>query len=164
MRRLGWLALAVLVTGCPRLLARSEDPFEPNDTFDRATALTAGQPVQGRANQGNLDVFSLQVAEAGKHVLFRAESLGLEDCPAFTATGPDARVLYRDDTFRCSRGRKSQSAESVEGASLAVVSGAYELRVPAASAGAYLLAIDEQGEADNMFPLGWDYRLTATIE
>jgi hypothetical protein len=166
---LGPLAMAVLAAGCSRLLARSEDSFEPNDTFDRATLLTADQPVQARANQGNLDIFSFQVADAGTRLLFRLESLGLEDCPAFTVTAPDAQVLYRDETFRCSGGRNSkhQPAERVEGATLTLTSSpgpAYELRVPAARAGTHFLTIDEQGEADNMFPLGWDYRLTATIE
>jgi len=164
--RLGLLALAMLWMGCPRLLARSDDSFEPNDDLAHASPLTAGQAVTGRANQGNADVFSLQEVPAGKRILFRLESLGLENCPAFTVTGPGDQVLYRDDSYRCSRGRDSrpQPAQSVEGAALAVVQTGYELRVPAATAGTYFLTINEQGEADNMFPLGWDYRLTAELE
>ena len=164
-RRLGLLALAMLWMGCPRVLARSDDAFEPNDDFAHASPLTAGQAVKGRANQGNLDVFSLQ-AGAGKRILFRLESLGLENCPAFTVTGPGDQVLYRDDSYRCSKGRNSkpQPAQSVEGAALTTVQNGYELRVPAATAGTYFLTVDEQGEADNMFPLSWDYQLTAELE
>jgi len=165
-RRLGPLALAVLWMGCPRVLARSDDSFEPNDDLAHASSLTAGQTVKGRANQGNADVFSLQGVPAGSRILFRLESLGLENCPAFTVTGPGDQVLYRDDTYRCSKGRNSkpQPAQSVEGAALTVVQTGYELRVPAATAGTHFLTIDEQGEADNMFPLGWDYQLTAQLE
>ncbi|HYV46724.1 MAG TPA: hypothetical protein VFA20_17790 [Myxococcaceae bacterium] len=169
LRKLAPVLLALTTAcSCSHLLARPEDALEPNDDLAHATPLTAGQAVQGRANQGNADVFSLQVPEAGKRLLFRLENRGLENCPAFTVTGPDRRqVLYRDDWFRCHavRGSRPQPAERVEGAALSPTAGSgYELRVPAAAAGPYFLTISEQGEADNLFPLGWDYQLTAELE
>lgn len=164
-RRLAPLALAVLSTGCSHLFARSDDALEPNDDTAHATPLTAGQSVKGRANQGNADVFSLQAAE-GNRLVFRLESLGLEDCPAFTVTGPDGQVLYRDQTYRCHNGHQGQPAERVAGAEVTRTQSpsGYEVRAPAARAGTHFLTIHEQGEADNVAPYSWDYQLTAQLE
>lgn len=160
-------ALAVLLigtltttTGCRT--TRSEDALEPNDTTQTATVLTAGQAVEGRANQGNLDLFAVEAA-ADQTILFRLESLGLEDCAKFTVSDPAGQTLYRDSGSTCDRGPEPDV--QAEGVTFTRVEGfGYELRIPAATAGTYLLTIDERGQADNIFAFSWDYRVTATVE
>ena len=141
---------------------RPDDGMEPNDDIEHATRLIVGQTVDGRANQGDDDVFLLDV-ERLSTVVYRMESMGLEDCPTFTASGSTGDVLYRDVHFNCRRG--PEPAEQVSGAGLTLVPGfGYELRVPATCAGTYLLIIHEQGMADNIAPFSWDYRLTVSLE
>lgn len=160
------LPLALLMAGCPRG-ARRDDALEPNDDASQATPLTPGQPIEGRANQDNPDVFSLEAPE-GRTIIFRAESRGLENCPAFTATGPDGALLYEDRHRFCNRG--PDDAVKAPGVELQLLDvqgyqiGTYELRVPALQAGRYLLTIVEQGRVDNLAPFSWDYRLTARVE
>ena len=79
--------------GCRSL--RPDDDLEPNDDFATSTAMTPGEPVTARANEGNPDVFSIEAAQ-GQTIIFRLESLGLEDCAAFTVTGPGEKILYQD--------------------------------------------------------------------
>ena len=154
------LAALTMTAGCRT--TRSEDALEPNDDAQAATVLVAGQAVEGRANQGNLDVFAVDAA-ADQTILFRLESLGLEDCAKFTVTDPDGRTLYRDSGFTCERGPEPEV--QAEGVTFTRVEGfGYELRIPAATAGTYLLTIDERGQADNIFAFSWDYRVTATVE
>ncbi len=149
-----------ITAGCRT--TRSEDALEPNDNAQAATLLVAGQAVEGRANQGNLDVFAIDAA-ADPTILLRLESLGLEDCAKFTVTDPGGRTLYRDSGFTCERGPEPQV--QAEGVTFTRVEGfGYELRIPATTAGTYLLTIDEHGQADNIFPFSWDYRVTATVE
>lgn len=160
------LLATVLLTGCPRG-ARPDDALEPNDSPESATPLTPGQPVEARANQGNPDVFSVEAPE-GRTLVFLAESRGLENCPAFTVTGPGGQALFEDVHSHCSRvAEEPRKAEGVEfhmrfGAGTSAE--AYELRIPTAQPGRYLLTILEQGRADNVAAFSWDYRLTARVE
>lgn len=160
------IALLLLVTGCPQG-NRPDDALEPNDDASQATPLTPGQPIEARANQDNPDVFSLEVPAAGT-IVFRVESRGLENCPAFTASAPDGTVLYEDRHEFCKRRAvEAQKAPGVEMLLLDVQGsdiGAYELRAPASQPGRYLLTILEQGRVDNLLPFSWDYRLTARVE
>ncbi|MBN1208680.1 MAG: hypothetical protein JXB05_27715 [Myxococcaceae bacterium] len=160
------LPLALLVAACPRG-ARPDDALEPNDDASQATPLTPGQPVEGRANQDNPDVFSLEAPE-GRTIVFQVDSLGLENCPAFTVAGPDGALLYEDRHHFCNRGpADAVKAPGVEFLLLNVQGheiGGYELRVPAQQTGRYLLTILEQGRVDNLFPFSWDYRLTPRVE
>lgn len=158
------LLLPLLWAGCTH--TRPDDALEPNNTGEQATPLTPGTPVQGRANQGNPDVFALEVPAGKAAVVFRLESLGLEDCAAFTITGPGAQVLYDDGRFRNCQ-RPASPPVAVAGARLSSLGGGaqgYELRAPATQAGRYFLTILEQGQADNSFLFSWDYRLTALLE
>ena len=156
---LGVCAAACGTTGCRT--ARPDDALEPNDDLASATRLVAGQAVEGRANQGNPDVFAIQAA-AGQTIVLRLESKGNEDCAAFQVTAPSGTVVYEDKGATCTSLERAQPTAS---ASLTVVQGfGYELRVTAAETGLYDLTINELGQADNVFPFSWDYRLTATLE
>ncbi|WP_204494003.1 hypothetical protein [Archangium primigenium] len=166
MWRLHASLVLLLLAGCPRG-TRLDDAFEPNDDASQATPLTPGTPIEARANQGNPDVFALEAPEA-RTLVFRMESLGQDNCPAFTVNGPDGGLLYEDRHRFCSRGPdEAWKAPGVELLLLDVRGyqiGTYELRVPTARAGRYLLTILEQGRVDNTVPFSWDYRLTARVE
>ncbi|UCF34324.1 MAG: hypothetical protein JSV78_03280 [Phycisphaerales bacterium] len=150
----------LLAGGCRT--TRPDDALEPNNDFQTATRLTSGQPVDGRANEGNPDVFAID-ATAGQNISYRLEDRGLEDCAAFTVTGPGNVILYRDGHFFCGRGPAPETI--ADGVTFNEVPDfGYELRVPAATAGTYFLTIEELGQADNLFKYSWDYRLTAVVE
>jgi hypothetical protein len=164
MRPLALVALVpLLCLGCTS--ARSDDALEPNNTREQATPLTSGTPVEGRANQNNPDVFAIDVPAGKTALIFHLESVGLEDCAAFTVEGPDGQTLYDDGSFGgCER--PASPTIMVAGAALMRLSSppGYELRIPAVHAGRFLLTVDEQGQADNIFLFSWDYRLTARLE
>ncbi len=150
------IACLCLCAGCP---APADDPLEPNDSAETATPLTAGVPVEGRAVQGNIDVFSV-TSTAGREVIFILETIDGEDCGHFTVLDEGGAVLYADGRQGC--GRVSPAAVQVEGAGLAVsAEGTYRLTVPAQSGRTYYLLIRELPYADNLVPNAWDYRLTA---
>ena len=165
--RARWLGLSAVILLLPLLLGgcpRPEDDLEPNDTPGTATVLTVGQAVVGRVVQGNPDVFAV-TAGPEEIVVFAMESLGEEeaDCAAFTVTGPDETVLYQDRNTYC--GRYGTEPIVVEGAALEEVPGfGFELRVPAASQGRYVLTVVEKGQVDNIFTFSWQYSITATVE
>jgi hypothetical protein len=156
------LALSVVggILGC-RPSARPDDVLEPNDDFEHATKLAADQAVTARANQNNDDYFAIDVA-AGQKIIFRLQSLGLEDRPVFTVFSPVKEVLYKDrDDFSGPR----QTESHTEGVTSEDIKDfGYELRIPAKISGTYYLLIRERPQADNIFPFSWDYRLIATIE
>jgi hypothetical protein len=160
------LLATLLLTGCPRG-ARPDDALEPNDDPARATPLALDTAVEARANQGNPDVFSVE-APAGRTLIFLAESRGLEVCPAFTVNGPGGEALFEDVHANCNRTaeepRKAPGVEFHTRFGAGTSAEAYELRIPTAQPGRYLLTILEQGRADNLAPFSWDYRLTARVE
>ncbi|UCH50729.1 MAG: hypothetical protein JSV54_06850, partial [Chloroflexota bacterium] len=99
-----------------------------------------------------------------KTIVFSMQSLGGEDCAAFTVSGPNGEILYRDSGSFCSS-KGDYPAVKAEGVEFRMVEEfGYEISVPANVAGAYYLQIYERSQADNIFPFSWDYRLTATIE
>ena len=152
--------LALLMSGCPGF-PRPEDSLEPNDTKETATDLENGVPVNARAVQGNPDVFRFG-ADPGQLLIFTLDSLGEEDCAAFTVTGPDDTKLFADQHFFCGN-RVFDPPFAVEGAELNTgLGGGYVLSVPADEAGDYFLTINELGEVDNFFDFSWLYRLTVT--
>jgi len=154
------VATGLSLGGCPR----PDDLFEPNNTLETATPLTAGEPVTARATQSDSDVFAVEAA-AGQTVVFRAESLDFEVCPLFTASGPDGTVLYHEPDTNCREFRPIEPDVQVPGSSLTIIpEEAFELRVPAAADGPYFLTILEGGHVDNIFDYSWEYRLTATFE
>jgi glycine cleavage system aminomethyltransferase T len=157
------LALSLFGTlGC-NCFARPDDTLEPNDDLAHAIVLSAGQVVTARANQWNADVFVFS-SEEGRTIVFSMQSLGGEDCAAFTVTGPEGEVLYQDSGSFCSS-KGEYPAVKAEGVEFkAVEDSGYEIIVPTSTAGNYYLRIYEQGQADNIFPFSWDYRLMATIE
>ena len=155
---LGLLALSL--SGCPGF-PRPEDSLEPNDTKETATDLEIGVPVNARAVQGNPDVFRL-AADPGELLIFTLESLGEEDCAAFTVNGPDDTELFADQHFFCGD-RGFDPPFAVDGAGLNTgLDGGYVLSVPADGTGDYFLTINELGEVDNFFDFSWLYRLTVT--
>lgn len=165
--RLLLLATTVLLAGCPRS-ARPDDALEPNDDPAQATPLPPGQPVEARANQGNPDVFAVDVPATGGTLVFLAEDRGLENCPAFTVTGPGPQALFEDVHSFCNRvaeePRKAPGVEFHMRFGTGSDAESYELRIPASQPGRYLLTILEQGRVDNAAPFSWDYRLTARLE
>src|SRR5262249_44808538 len=96
------LAAALALPGCKSMTQRQDDRHEPNDTRETAVILSAGQAVEGRANQGNPDFFTVDVP-AGRKVKFTIENRGLEDCAAFTVIGPNEAMLYKDANGLCGR-------------------------------------------------------------
>ncbi len=157
------LALSLVGTlGC-RHFTRPDDALEPNDDPKHATILTAGQAVIARANQWNADVFVFS-SEGKETIIFSIESLGGEDCAAFTITGPNDEILYQDSGNLCSS-KGDYPAVKAEGVQFRGVEDfGYEINVPANIAGAYYLQIQERSQADNIFPFSWDYRLTVSIK
>jgi len=152
----------VWALGCKHF-ARPDDTLEPNDDLEHATIITAGQAVTARANQWNADVFVFN-SEGKGTIVFSMQSLGGEDCAAFTVTGPDSEILYQDSGRFCSS-KGDYPAVKAKGVELIGVEDfGYEINVPANKAGAYYLQIYERSQADNIFPFSWDYRLTATIK
>lgn len=152
--------LALPLCGCPRF-PRPEDNLEPNNTRETATELEAGVPVEARAVQGNTDVFRF-AAGPGELLIFTLESLGEDDCAAFTVTGPDDTELFADQHFFCGD-RGTEPPFAVDGAELNTgTQGRYVLSVPAEVGGDYFLAINELGEVDNFFDFSWLYSLTVT--
>ncbi len=151
---------ALLLCGCPRF-PRMEDGFEPNDTREMATTLEVGVPITARAVQGNPDVFKF-MADPGELLIFTLESLGEEDCVAFTVTGPDGTELFADQHFFCGD-RGFEPPLTVNGVGLNMgMEDRYVLSVPADAGGDYFLTINELGEVDNLFDFSWLYRLTVT--
>ena len=63
----------LLLSSCNK---RPDNPLEPNDTPAQATELIVGVAIEARANQGNPDVFKIDVAE-NQTLTFELESLGL---------------------------------------------------------------------------------------
>jgi hypothetical protein len=159
-----WIALTLfLMAGCVGG-ARPDDALEPNDDLPQATVLTLGQPVEGRANQGDPDMFSIELP-AGGTLVFHLEHRGLENCPSFAVTGPDGQLLHDDGRFPCANRPPPQvRAPGVELEFIGGHAKDYALRVPVGQAGRYVLSIHEQGATDNHAPFSWDYRLTAHLE
>lgn len=157
-----WLLAATLAGGCSCGEPRADDALEPNDEFAEATPLTPGVAIEGRANQDDPDVF---VIEAGPDqvITFSLVHRGLENCPTFQVHGPGAvELVGQDPADDC--GVSADATRLVPGAAVrALADGGHEIEAPAAAAGAYYLTIVEDGEADNIAPFSWDYRLTATI-
>lgn len=150
--------LVVGVCGCPRV----DDALEPNDTAQTASPLVLGEPLTARVVQGSPDVFAIAVGP-GETLIFTLESLGEEECAAFTVTGPSDVLLYADQAGLCSL--LGEEEFQVDGASLTPLADfGYELRVPAEIAGDYFLTIVELGQADNIFTFSWHYRLTVNLE
>jgi len=149
------LLLALAACRAPR----PDDAFEPNDDLEHATLLALDAPVAARANQGNPDVFAVDVL-AGATLVFRAESLGLEECAGFTATGPDGTVL-----FRVAAGCDASREPLVRAAGVEVehTDELFVLALPAVTGGLHYLTILEGAESDNLFDFSWDYRLTASV-
>jgi hypothetical protein len=126
-------------------------------------ALQSGQTLAGKLRRGESAAYAIAAA-AGKSVVFRLESVkGSVQCARFTALGPGDKPLYDDDSPLCSEFRKVKVQAAGVALKDAVGSG-YELRLPAAAAGEYALAVHQRGHADNPLPSGWDYRITATVE
>lgn len=158
--------LTLFAAGCGLLLfsgCRTNDPLEPNDTWETATPLISGVEVQATVGQDNQDVFAIE-APAGKTVVFKLTGRGHEDCPEFTVMGPKEQVLYQDQRAFC--GDPALMAQTqAKGVAVSGKKGSgYELRVPAAEAGKYYLQIQERKKPDNMFSYSWDYSLTARVE
>ena len=156
LRRAGALLfLACAACRAPRL----DDAYEPNDDLAHATPLVLDVPLIARANQGNPDVFVVDVPAAAT-LVFRAESLGLEECAGFSATGPDGTVLFRV-AAGCDASHeplvRAAGVESEHSDELFVLS------LPVASGGLHYLTILEGAESDNLFDFSWDYRLTASV-
>jgi len=146
--------------GCPGF-PRPEDGLEPNDTKETATMLEVGVPVEARAVQGDPDVFRVSAGPA-RLLILTLESLGEEDCAAFTVTGPDGTELFADQHHFCGD-RGYEPPVAVAGADLNTeTEGRHVLSVPAEVGGDYFLTINELGEVDNFFDFSWLYRLTAT--
>lgn len=168
-RTVGALGLAIalsastLLAGCKLLTRRSDDVFEPNDTPSAAVPLKPGQALEGRANQGNADFFVVDAPE-GRSIEFSIENRGLEDCAAFTVTGPAGEVLYRDAGQLCGRS-SANPPETTPGVEL-VGGGSqgYRLRLPSGPGGRYYLEIVELGRADNEASFSWDYRVSVKFE
>lgn len=151
--------VVLAIAGCKK--ARPDDALEPNNNFQSATVLTAGQTLTGRANQGNVDVFAFK-SEARRLIVFSLQSIGMEDCAAFTVTAPDGGILYQDSDSFCDKTR--ERAVRAAGVRFAKVKDfGYEIRVPAETAGTYFLSINERGRADNIYPFSWDYRIKADV-
>jgi len=157
------LALSLVgILGC-RHFARPDDTLEPNDDFEHATILTAGQAVTARANQWNADVFVFN-SKGKEKIVFTIQSIGGEDCGAFTVTEPNGEILYQDSGRFCSS-KGDYPAVKAEGVEFRVVEDfGYEINVQAYIAGAYHIQIYERSQVDNIFAFSWDYRLTATTE
>jgi len=154
--------LLVWTLGC-RHFARPDDTFEPNDDMQHATKITVGQVVIARANQWNADVFVFS-SEGKGTIVFSMQSLGGEDCAAFTVTGPNNVVLYQDSGSFCSS-KGDYPAVIGEGVEFKKLEDSgYEINVSANRAGTYYLQIYERSQADNIFPFSWDYRLTAKVK
>ena len=165
MRILEKILSAALIVGlcsCSRC-PRPEDDLEPNDTFEEATPLTEGEPVEGRVVEDNLDVFSFAVDAAGtlRYTLeSRAED---EHCATFVVTGPADVTLFDEDYFECPPFQRVETHAS--GATLTSdLAGDYVLLVPAATTGTYYLTLEELAQSDNQFAFSWDYRLVVTTE
>jgi hypothetical protein len=161
-RRLSALAILglTLIGGCPP----PADAPEPNDSAPPATPPPPRVAVEAPPLQGNPHAFPIPLA-AGGVLHFAAQTLDVEEesCAAFAVLAPDGTILYDDNLTSCSRGLAEPT--QVDGASLAHQPGAgYDLRVPAAQAGTYVLTVRVLGYADNLFTYSWHYRLTATQE
>lgn len=159
-RRLALPLATLLLTGCVH--ARDDDALEPNDDFAKATRLSPGDAVEGRANQSNPDVFVV-AAGPDQLLVFALEDLQYEKCPAFRVHGPGGReLLGQDPSSNCSVPASETRLEP--GVVLREQdNGDYEIEIPATVAGDYFLTIIEGSEADNIAPFSWDYRVTATL-
>jgi len=154
--RLAALALPA-VAACPG--ARPDDDLEPNDSFEQATRLTLGSPVEARANQDDPDVF---VVTAGGGLLgFYLDDRGLENCPVFQVhDAARVELVGQDPTHNCG----PDGTRLAGGATFAAgADGGYLISVPVAATADVYLTILEDSEADNLAPFSWDYRLTATV-
>jgi hypothetical protein len=142
---------------------RPDDGLEPNDDFEHATRLTPGMPIEGRANQDDPDVFAVE-AGPDEVLLFVLEDRGYENCPTFLLHDPAGHELLGQD-LASNCGVSLAETRLEPGVELRELDdGGYEIQAPAVAAGDYFLTITEDGEADNIAPFSWDYRVTVTVE
>ncbi len=146
----------LLTAGCPQ---PRDDGFEPNDSPETATVLQLNDPIQARTVQDNPDVYAVE-APAGS-LVFRLDTIEGQVCPAFTVTAPDGTILFRDTHRFCSR--TGSTPDAIPGVQFGVDDAGYTLRVPAQTAGRYVLTVRELGYADNIIDTFWEYTLTAGI-
>lgn len=159
MRTLHTLLLALTLAAAACRNTRPDDAFEPNDTLAEATPLTVGEAVVARANQGDPDVFVVQVP-ADRRLHVRVESLGLEECAGFRLQGPGGELLYHLPEG-CDFGRTPKvQAGGVTGTHTKEL---LELELTPTVAGAYAFTVLEGAQADNLFDFSWDYRLTVDL-
>ncbi len=159
-RRLALPLATLLLTGCVH--ARDDDALEPNDDFAEATRLSPGDAIEGRANQGNPDVFVV-AAGPDQSLVFALADLQYENCPAFRVHGPDGReLLGQDPSSNCSV-PASETRQEPGVVLRELENGDREIEIPAAVEGDYFLTIIEGSEADNIAPFSWDYRVTAIL-
>lgn len=163
--RLTTFAAAALVGATTFLVGcrfpRDDDQWEPNNDIATATTLPLATSLSGRANEGDPDVFRIDVVTTSALSIV-VEDRGLEELPSFTLTGPDGQDHYRDGTFNSHR--RPQPEHAADGTSLHVAEGTYTLRVDNAAPGSWYLTIREMGAADNALLFSWDYQITATVE
>jgi len=161
MAHLSWAILLTILscTGCVE--QRPDDALEPNDTLEDATEITIGIPIEARANQGNSDVFKIEV-DADEILSIDLVSLGKENCPGFTLIDPSAQVLFKDASARCRRiGQPEIHDAAVE---FQINGEDYFFQTETTVSGYYYFTITEGRDADNILSYSWDYRLTVTVE
>lgn len=153
-------AFAASLTGC--VGPRPDDALEPNDDLASATPLVLGEYVDGRANQDNPDVFSVEVP-AGETLYFALKDRGLEDCAGFVVQTSETDILYEDTYQSCSH--TSLDVPVTNGAARTDIEGfGYEIEIASTVAGTYFLTVLEHGEADNVAPFSWDYSIRASLD
>jgi hypothetical protein len=153
-------AFAASLGGC--FDARPDDGMEPNDDLASATPLVLGAYVDGRANQGDPDVFSVAVP-AGETLYFALKDRGLEDCAGFTVATSTTDIVYQDTYQSCSH--SSLDEPIMNGAVRADIEGfGYEIEIASTVAATYFLTILEHGTADNVAPFSWDYSIRASLD
>jgi len=161
MTHFSWAILLTFLscTGCVDQL--SDDALEPNDTIEDATEITAGIPIDARANQGNSDVFKFEV-DAEEILSIDVVSRGKDNCPGFSLIDSNELVLFKDARARCLRiGQPDIHDPTVE---FQINDEDYFFQTKTTTSGYYYFTITEGRDADNIFPYSWDYRLTVTLE
>ncbi len=153
--------LLLALAGCRSACMRDDDSLEANDWLDEATPMRLGEPIEARANEGDPDAFVVEVP-AGRTLVWEATHRGKENNAGFDLYGPGfARIEWE----RADAGAFAGATfEGVTNPDKHWQYATYRFRVTPTREGRYYMIITEHGQADNMLPFSWDYRLTATLE
>ena len=145
---------------------RRDDVYEPNDSIAQATLIDPGQALELRANEGNPDVFAVDVPTCERFDLVLV-SRGLEDCATLRLEGPEGEVLYQDAVVDCVRSAPLHRGPGVtfETSRERTQAGrtTYVLSVLQPPPGRYHLTVRERGRP-GAARYSWDYSLRVRIE